>query len=256
MATTASSNKKGQKKEAQKEPAKKEESEASSGSESDGTPDLVDDKKQETGDDMGGGKQSRSEKKARKAMSKLNLKPVHGICRVTIRKAKSIMFVISQAEVYKAPNVDTYIIFGEAKIEDMSSQAQAAAVEKLRSQTLAGVSKDAVESKTNEPVSKSPIAEESDDEEVDDSGLEPKDIELIMEQASVSRSKAVNALRKNDNDIVNAIMVNFYSILIKSSLVPVHLEYKHQIYKGIRVEHYCFKWFVYFTMVSLESCSF
>ena len=45
-----------------------------------------------------------------------------------------------------------------------------------------------------------------DDEEVDDSGLESKDIELVMGQASVSRKKAVKALKENNNDIVNSIM--------------------------------------------------
>lgn len=42
--------------------------------------------------------------------------------------------------------------------------------------------------------------------EVDDSGLEAKDIELVMAQANVSRNKAVKALKENDNDIVNSIM--------------------------------------------------
>ena len=48
--------------------------------------------------------------------------------------------------------------------------------------------------------------EEDDGEEVDESGLEGKDIELVMAQANVSRKKAVKALRENDNDIVNSIM--------------------------------------------------
>lgn len=50
------------------------------------------------------------------------------------------------------------------------------------------------------------IPEDDEDEEVDDQGLEDKDIELVISQANVSRAKAVKALRKNDNDIVNAIM--------------------------------------------------
>ena len=37
--------------------------------------------------------------------------------------------------------------------------------------------------------------------------MEAKDIELVMSQAGVSRNKAVRALRNNQNDIVNAIMV-------------------------------------------------
>merc|ERR1711988_1611847 len=44
-------------------------------------------------------KQSRSEKKARKAMSKLGLKQVQGVSRVTIRKSKNILFVISRPDV-------------------------------------------------------------------------------------------------------------------------------------------------------------
>lgn len=44
-------------------------------------------------------------------------------------------------------------------------------------------------------------------QQVDESGIEAKDIELVMSQASVSRAKAVRALKNNQNDIVNAIMV-------------------------------------------------
>ena len=55
------------------------------------------------------------------------------------------------------------------------------------------------------------IAEESDEgeddgAEVDASGLEEKDIELVIQQANVPRRKAVKALKENNNDIVNAIM--------------------------------------------------
>jgi nascent polypeptide-associated complex subunit alpha len=48
--------------------------------------------------------------------------------------------------------------------------------------------------------------DEDDGEEVDATGLEDKDIELVMTQASVSRKKAIKALKENDNDIVNSIM--------------------------------------------------
>ena len=61
------------------------------------------------------------------------------------------------------------------------------------------------------------VIEEEDEEDVDASGVEPKDIELVMSQANVSKSKAVKALKNNDNDIVNAIMVNFGHCLILHS---------------------------------------
>lgn len=53
-----------------------------------------------------------------------------------------------------------------------------------------------------------PIQEESE-EEVDETGVEEKDVDLVMCQANVSRGKAIKALKNNQNDIVNAIMVSF-----------------------------------------------
>ncbi|USP80679.1 Nascent polypeptide-associated complex subunit alpha [Curvularia clavata] len=157
---------------------------------------------------------SRNEKKARKAIAKLGLKHIEGITRVTLRRPKNILFVINQPDVYKSPSSNTWIIFGEAKIEDLNSQAQASAAQQLaqaeaQSHDHAGHDHGdesgkgkgkAVEDKKEEE------EEEDDDEEIDDSGLETKDIELVMQQASVSRKKAVKALKENDNDIVNSIM--------------------------------------------------
>merc|ERR1739845_210474 len=76
-------------------------------------------------------KQNRSEKKSRKAVQKLGMKPVPGIVRVTVKKSKTILFVIAKPDVLKSPTADTYIVFGEAKIEDMSAQAQASAAKQL-----------------------------------------------------------------------------------------------------------------------------
>ncbi|XP_040196957.1 nascent polypeptide-associated complex subunit alpha isoform X36 [Rana temporaria] len=144
-------------------------------------------------------KQSRSEKKARKAMSKLGLRQVTGVTRVTIRKSKNILFVITKPDVYKSPASDTYIVFGEAKIEDLSQQAQLAAAEKFKVQ---GEAVSNIQENTQTPT----VQEESEEEEVDENGVEVKDIELVMSQANVSRAKAVRALKNNSNDIVNAIM--------------------------------------------------
>jgi len=144
-------------------------------------------------------KQSRSEKKARKAMSRLGLKVVSGVTRVTIRKSKNILFVINKPDVYKSPAGDTHIVFGEAKIEDLSQQAQVQAAEKFKAPEPVHT---AISESKTEPAE----AEESDDEEVDATGVEEKDIELVCQQSNVSRKKAIKALKGNDNDIVNAIM--------------------------------------------------
>ena len=186
-------------------------------------------------------KQSRSEKKSRKAMQKLGMKPVPGIMRVTVKKSKNvrrrrrraprvavghcehpapasasasaplrwpptappapsaqILFVIQKPDVFKSPSSDTYIIFGEAKIEDLSAQAQTAAAEQFKAPDV-----------PKPELTKAPqqaIEEVENDEEVDESGVEPKDVDLVMSQAGVSRAKAIKALKTNDGDIVNAIM--------------------------------------------------
>merc|ERR1719213_445685 len=64
----------------------------------------------------GGGKQNRSEKKSRKAIQKLGFKPFPGVVRVTVKKSKNILFVISKPDVHKSPASDTYIILGKPKL--------------------------------------------------------------------------------------------------------------------------------------------
>lgn len=179
--------------------------------------------------------------------------------RVTIRKSKNILFVINQPDVYKNPHSDTYIVFGEAKIEDLSQQATMAAAERFKAPETAAAGADATTAGTvsynplglrvgvilvdNLSLSSeqgvfednyyvcvspivffiqnllcltlqtvAPIAEEDDEEVVDDSGVDEKDVEIVMSQANVLRARAVKALRNNQSDIVNAIMVSLRNL--------------------------------------------
>lgn len=143
-------------------------------------------------------KQNRNEKKSRKAMQKLGMRPVPGILRVTVKKSKNVLFVINKPDVFKSPTADTYVVFGEAKSEDLSSASQAAAAQQFRKPQEMPAAAAAAPS--------GPAAEEDADEEVDETGLEAKDIELVMSQAGCTRSKAVKALKENDGDLVNSIM--------------------------------------------------
>jgi len=142
-------------------------------------------------------KANRSEKKARKAMIKLGMKAVPGIVRVTVKKAKNILFVISKPDVFKSPASDTYIIFGEAKIEDINSQAQAAAAEQFKAPEAEEDDED------DDDVPELTAAD--DEEDADETGLDADEINTIVAQASCSRGKAVAALRKCGN-IVDAIL--------------------------------------------------
>ncbi|CAO3683783.1 unnamed protein product [Rhizopus stolonifer] len=142
--------------------------------------------------------QSRAEQKARKSLLSLGLKPVNGITRVTFTRGRSMVFAIDKPEVFKSNNSDTHIVFGEMAVEDMAARAQQAALEQ---QLAADADAETTEEK---PTEEAEAVEE--DEEVDAEGVEEKDIELVVTQANVSRSKAIKALKNNGNDVVNAIM--------------------------------------------------
>ncbi|KZV43484.1 nascent polypeptide-associated complex subunit alpha-like protein 2 [Dorcoceras hygrometricum] len=134
-----------------------------------------------------GSKQSRSEKKSRKAMLKLGMKPVTGV-----------LFFISKPDVFKSPNSETYVIFGEAKIEDLSSQLQSQAAQQFRMPDMGSVmAKSGMVAGTA-----GHVHADDEEEEVDETGVEARDIDLVMTQAGVSRAKAVKALKTHDGDIV------------------------------------------------------
>lgn len=130
---------------------------------------------------------SRAEKKARKGLAKLGLKPVEGITRVSFKVGNGI-FAIAEPEVLKAPTSDTYIVFGEAKTDDMMQRLQQAAAQGLGAAPAAAAAD-----------------EEDDGEEVSADGLDEDDITSVMEQASVSRNKAIKALNKHTT-VVDAIL--------------------------------------------------
>ncbi len=146
-------------------------------------------------------KQSRSEKKSRKAMLKLGMKPVTGVSRVTIKRTKNILFFISKPDVFKSPNSETYVIFGEAKIEDLSSQLQTQAAQQFRMPDMGSVM-----AKSDISAAAAAAQADEEEEEIDETDVEPRDIDLVMTQAGVSRGKAVKALKAHNGDIVSAIM--------------------------------------------------
>lgn len=148
-------------------------------------------------------KQNRNEKKSRKAMQKLGMRPVPGVLRVTVKKSKNVLFVIHKPDVFKSPNAETYVVFGEAKSEDSSAASQAAAAKQFQQQA-------AQIPQTQAAMPTLPDAGVPDmtssEEVVDETGVEPKDIELVMSQATCSRAAAVKALKENGGDLVNSIM--------------------------------------------------
>lgn len=148
---------------------------------------------------------SKNEKKARAAIAKLNLRKVEGISRVTFKKRGNQIYAIDNPDVFKSA-AGTYIVFGEAKLEDLTQRLQEAQAQV--DPEAAGATDPASITADLQAASLNPKADEAeeDDEEVDETGINGDDLNVVIEQAGVSKSKAIKALRKHDGDIVNAIM--------------------------------------------------
>mmetsp|Transcript_25480 Transcript_25480/g.28303 ORF Transcript_25480/g.28303 Transcript_25480/m.28303 type:complete len:203 (-) Transcript_25480:25-633(-) len=147
-------------------------------------------------------KQSRSEKKTRKQIQKLGMKPVSDVVRMTVKKGKQVLFVVSHPDVFKSPNSDTYVVFGEAKVDDSPAAglgSGAAAMPGLDDSDVPALDEDEVPGLEEE-------APAADSQASAESGVTEKDIELVVTQAKCTREKAIEVLKKTNGDIVNAIM--------------------------------------------------
>ncbi|GAV52362.1 hypothetical protein ZYGR_0AG03530 [Zygosaccharomyces rouxii] len=155
---------------------------------------------------------NRNEKKARDLIIKLGLKQLPGISRVTFRKKDNQIIAIDRPEVYRSAG-GNYVVFGEPKVDNFTQKLAAA---QQQAQASGAVPAAGEASKNPEDIQKDmhvaaanpeqPAKELGDDEEVDATGVNPDDIELVAEQANVPKNKATKALKDHNNDIVNAIM--------------------------------------------------
>lgn len=157
---------------------------------------------------------NRAERKARRIMEKLGMKKVPGISQVTLKMSnRRGLWTIYKPDVFEKNG--SYVVFGEARQggggggqpgmgPPPSMQAQQAqAIQRLAE---AAGSVNATTASKTEGVTIDELPTEGEDEVVDESGVDAKDIELVMGQAGCSRTKAVKALKDNDGDLVNAIM--------------------------------------------------
>lgn len=123
-----------------------------------------------------------------------------------------MLFVLASPEVYKAPNSDCYIVFGEAKIEDMTSQAQLSQQQQYSGGGAQNIENSGVAEEEDDDDDDIPELEAPDDDAApDETGVEAKDIELVMAQVNCSRAKAVRALKDSGGDLINASCVFFLS---------------------------------------------
>mmetsp|Transcript_16564 Transcript_16564/g.18272 ORF Transcript_16564/g.18272 Transcript_16564/m.18272 type:complete len:324 (+) Transcript_16564:115-1086(+) len=169
---------------------------------------------------------NRAERKARRVMDKLNMKKVSGItqCILKMRNgaggARGGAFTITAPDCYVTSNGSSYIIFGEARQSPQdgggvpnagagsasTGTQQAQAIQQLAALAKQGGGGVDAAAAANDSLKIEELNGDEDEEVIDESGLDQKDIDLVISQAGCSRSKAVTALKGNDGDLVNAIM--------------------------------------------------
>lgn len=135
---------------------------------------------------------NRGEKKCRKALMKVGMKPMAGITRVTLKKRDGLIFVIDDPEVLILDN--SYAIFGELKLEDLNRQMQMEQAKKFAQQ----VPQKAAPAKV--------AAAEDNEAPLNEDGLTQNHITMVMDHAQCSRNKAIKVLRETNDDMVQAVM--------------------------------------------------
>lgn len=95
----------------------------------------------------------------------------------------------------------------QPQIEDINSQAQMSAAQQLATagQTEGTARLENVDSAGGDDTIPD-LEPPEDDGPVDETGVDSKDIELVMTQVNCSRAKAVKALKDSGGDLINAIM--------------------------------------------------
>lgn len=146
------------------------------------------------------GKGAKSEKKVRKALSKLGMTKVEGVNRVTVRQKDNYILVVKDPEVFTSQQTEnTFIIFGELTFDDPEKKLAKEEIDRMRSEG---------EKLTPEAVNekKDTVEVVDENEPVSEEGLDPASIETVMSEGNVSRNKAVRALKQTNGDVVQAIL--------------------------------------------------
>ena len=153
-------------------------------------------------------KMSRGEKKFKKAMMRMGLKPLEGFTRATIKTGKSMLLYIDNPFVMNSgTNEHNYLIFGEAKIFDFKSalsKEKMAQFNKGRAPVEGNVPETVVEEKEDlkDDVENK---EEVEEKEIDESKYNEEDIKSIMDYSKCDRQAALKALVKANGDVIDAI---------------------------------------------------
>jgi nascent polypeptide-associated complex subunit alpha len=158
-----------------------------------------------------GHKQTKHEKKVRKALSGIGLKDAAGFSQMAVRNGKSMMLIIKNPDVMKVTSGKggaTYAVFGKVEVEDANAKQQQAQqlMEQIRAMQEKQGAKEGGEDDSDDECPDLAEVTFGEEEKAEIGDLSEDDVKLVIDQAGVSRNKAISALKENDGDVVNAIM--------------------------------------------------
>merc|ERR1740139_221243 len=145
---------------------------------------------------------TQGERKCRKALQKLGLKECDGFTRITLKKRDGVIFVMNDPDVFKSSE-NSYVAFGELKIEDPNQRAHDAAAQKFQEEQKASIMSSMSKSAEKPAEAKAEVSNEAAENE---EGLTASHIDMVMNHASCSRNEAVRALRAANDDMIAAVM--------------------------------------------------
>jgi nascent polypeptide-associated complex subunit alpha len=135
-----------------------------------------------------------------------------------VKSQKSVLFNISNPEVFRVGNSDNYIVLGALKMDDTNLKAQQKAADQFKTDVptqpvdqaaipdlVSQLTKEAAKIPEVKPPESSAEGKE-EDKPVDTTGLNEDEIKIVMEQGNCSKARAVEALRANDGDYIQAII--------------------------------------------------
>ena len=142
----------------------------------------------------------KSEKKVRKALSKLGMTKIEGVNRVTMKQKDNLILCVKEPEVFTtAQNDNTYIIFGELTFDDPEK--------KLSNEALNAMKKEGEKLKTvTEKTEEQKVEVVPEAGELSEEGLDKDAIETVMNESKCTRQQAIKALRAHNGDPVEALL--------------------------------------------------
>ncbi|KAJ1883290.1 hypothetical protein LPJ66_011049, partial [Kickxella alabastrina] len=100
---------------------------------------------------------------------------------------------------------DTWIVFGEARMDNFGRPSNSSYQRAMRTAPAAAAEAASAPAPVAAPEAEVEVAAKIE-ESADESGVDSKDIELVIAQANCTRAEAVKFLKNNNNDLISAIM--------------------------------------------------